>query len=149
MGKVFKGKSGVIIQKIREIDSLYHAAAIKANVSKGELSIWLALLNAKEEYSQQDICDIFSLPRQTVNSLIANLTKKGFVCLKHDPGSRNRKIICLTESGRAFGQDQVSWIFEAEQKAREETDPQELQVCIFMLEKYIQRLQKEIEAREA
>jgi len=35
------------------------------------------------------------------------------------------------------------WIFEAEQKAMEETDPAEVQACISMLEKYIQNLRKE------
>ena len=147
MGEVFNGDTGSIIRRIREIDSIYHAAAVKAGVSDGELGLWLALLKSEKEFSQKDICDLFSLPRQTVNSLVYRLKRKGLIRLSHFPGGRNRKIICLTDKGRSFGMEQVAWIFEAEQKAREESEPRELQACISMLEKYICRLRKEIDER--
>lgn len=142
MDESTKKKVDTIIQKIKELNSLYHIAAGKSGISDGEISIWSALLST-EEYSQQDLCELLFLSKQTVNSLIASLIKKGYVVLEHVPGTRNRKVIRLTEEGQNYGQSRVMWIFEAEQRAMEETDPKEVQACISMLEKYILHLRKE------
>ena len=135
----------IINHRVKELNSLYHMAAGKSEVSDGEVCIWSVLLNTDGEFSQQDLCETLSLPKQTINSLISGLIKKGFVFLEHSPGSRNRKIIRLTDQGRSFGKERVKWIFEAEQRAMEHTDPQEMQAFISMLEKYMQRFRKEIE----
>lgn len=143
MNKDIKEQIDIINQKIKEMNSLYHIAAGKSGIADGEICIWSTLLSAEEDYSQQDLCELLSLPKQTVNSLISSLSKKGYVFLEHVQGTRNRKIIRLTDEGRDYGQSRVTWIFEAEQKAMEETDPAEVQACISMLEKYIQNLKKE------
>jgi len=143
LNKDIKEQIDIINQKIKEMNSLYHIAAGKSGIADGEICIWSTLLSAEEDYSQQDLCELLSLPKQTVNSLISSLSKKGYVFLEHVPGTRNRKIIRLTDEGRDYGQSRVMWIFEAEQKAMEETDPAEVQACISMLEKYIQNLKKE------
>ena len=54
-------------------------------------------------------------------------------------------MIRLTQAGESYGRERVQWIFEAEQRAMEDTDPQEVQASIAMLEKYIQRFRKELE----
>ncbi len=146
MEEKIKGQIDLINQKIKELDSIYHAAAIKAGISDGEISIWSTLLGSDEEYSQQDLCDLLFLPKQTVNSIVSNLIKKGFVFLEHVPGTRNRKVIRLSEKGRAFGEDKIKWIFLAEQEALEETDPQEISATISMLENYIVRLRRKLES---
>jgi len=147
MDKSIRDNIDVINQRIKELRSLYHVAANKADISDGEVDIWSVLLTSEEEYSQQDLCELLSLPKQTVNSLVAGMVKKGFVFLEHLPGSRNRKVICLSKEGRFYGEEKVKWIFDAEQKAMEDTDHREVQVCISMLEKYIQRFRKEIDGK--
>ena len=135
----------IINHKIKELNSLYRMAANKSDISDGEVDIWSVLLNTDEEFSQQDLCETLSLPKQTINSLISGFIRKGFVFLEHSPGSRNRKIVRLTEQGKAYGNERVKWIFDAEQRAMEDADPQDVQVYISMLEKYIDRFRKEIE----
>jgi len=139
------GQIDIINQKIKELNSIYHAAAGKSGISDGEICIWSALLNSDAEYSQQDLCDLLFLPKQTVNSIVSNLIKKGFVLLEHVPGTRNRKVIRLSEQGRTYGNERVMWIFRAEQEAMEGTDPKEVQAAIAMLERYITRLRKNLE----
>ena len=94
------------------------------------------------------IADQLFLSKQTVNSIVTNMVKKGFVRLEHTPGTKNRKVIRLTEAGLAYGREKVLWIFQSEEKAMQETDAQELQACISMLEKYILRLRKEIDEKQ-
>ena len=148
MNKSIREKIDLINQRTQELNALYRLAAYKSNIPDGEVNIWSVLLNCDKECSQQDLAELFSLPKQTVNSLVNRMMRKGFVSLEHAPGTRNRKVIHLTEAGRAFGEQQIAWIFQAEQKAMEDTDPAEVMAYISMLEKYIARFRKEIENRE-
>lgn len=148
MEKKVREQIDLINLKMKELNSLYRMAAYKSSISDGEVDIWSALLNSNAEYSQQDLAEMLSLPKQTVNSLITRMIRKEFVVLDHDPGTRNRKVIRLTEAGRYFGEQQVKWIFEAEQRAMENTDPDEVKAYVSMLEKYIIRFRKEIEDKD-
>lgn len=148
MDKKIREQIDLINQKTKELNALYRMAAYKSSISDGEVDIWSALLNSREEYSQQDLAEMLSLPKQTVNSLITRMIRKEFVVLDHAPGTRNRKVIRLTEAGREFGEQRVKWIFEAEQRAMEDTEPAEVMAYISMLEKYIIRFRKEIENKD-
>lgn len=148
MDKKTRDQIDLINQKTKELNALYRLAAYKSNISDGEVNIWSVLLNCDEEYSQQDLAELLSLPKQTVNSLITRMIQKEFVVLEHDPGTRNRKVIRLTEAGRHFGEQHVKWIFDAEQRAMEDTDPEEVMAYISMLEKYISRFRKEIDSKD-
>lgn len=148
MDKKTRDQIDLINQKTKELNALYRLAAYKSNISDGEVNIWSVLLNCDEEYSQQDLAELLSLPKQTVNSLVTRMIQKEFVVLEHDPGTRNRKVIRLTEAGRHFGEQHVKWIFDAEQRAMEDTDPQEVMAYISMLKKYISRFRKEIDSKD-
>ena len=145
LGKVVKACSTRTTNPILETVKLSaENDGLSLLATDGEISIWSALLCSEEEYSQQDLAEMLFLPKQTVNSIISNLTKKGFVFLEHVPGTRNRKVVRLTKEGQEYGQSRVMWIFRAEETAMEETDTQEVQAYISMLEKYISRLKDEI-----
>lgn len=131
--------------KIREMGSLFRRAAKASGIPDGELEIWTTLLNSDEAYTQQDFCDMLSLPKQTVNSIVNGLVRKGYVTLEHAAGSRNRKVIRLTDEGREFGMENVQWIYEAEQRAIEGSDAFEVQATLSMLEKFIERLRSEFD----
>ena len=147
MDKTIKDQIDTINQRLKELNSLYHIAAMKSDITDGEISIWSALLESDGVYSQQDISDLLFLPKQTVSSIISNLVKKGFVYLEHVSGTRNRKVICLTEAGRDYGESKVRWIFQAEERALEQTDPEQVQACIEMIEKYISHLKREFDEK--
>lgn len=147
MEKTVKEQIDTINQRIKELNSLYHTAAIKSDISDGEICIWSVLLESDGKYSQQDISDLLFLPKQTVNSIISNFVKREFAFLKHVSGTRNRKVICLTEAGRNYGESKVRWIFQAEEQALKQTEPEQVQICIEMIEKYISHLKKEIDKR--
>lgn len=147
MDKNIRDQIDLINQKTKELNALYRLAAYKSDISDGEVNIWSVLLNCDKEYSQQDLAELLSLPKQTVNSLITRMIQKEYVVLEHDPGTRNRKVIRLTEEGRCFGKQKVQWIFDAEQRAMEDTDPAEVVAFISMLEKYISHFRKEIESK--
>lgn len=131
-------------QNIKEITSIYHNAAIKLGISDGEFWVLYSLLVLGGEYSQQNICDMWSLPKQTVNSVISNLKKKGYVFLEKVPKTRNLKIIRLTQAGKTFGENTVMRIFEAEQRTFSKMLENERQIFISLIGKYIAFLGEEI-----
>lgn len=131
-------------QRIKELDSIYHTAANQIGVSDGEITVWSALLSAEQDYSQQELCDLISLPRQTVNSVISKMVKKGFVYLEHIPGTRNQKTIHLTQQGMDFGRERVKWIFLAEERALEQADSRQIQNCIEMIEAFNRHFKREL-----
>lgn len=99
MEKTIKSQIDTINQRIKELNSLYHIAAVKSDITDGEISVWSALLESDGEYSQQDISDMLFLPKQTVNSIISNLVKKGFVYLEHVSGTGNRNLPYRGDAG--------------------------------------------------
>lgn len=147
MNEEIKKQLETINQQMKEITAVYHYAAIKFGISDSEFWVLYALLVLEGEYSQQDICEMWSLPKQTVNSVIRNMVKKGYVFLETIPGTRNRKIIRLTEDGKMFGENTVMCVYKAEQRTILKMSEQERQTCIQLLGKYINFLNEEIEVK--
>lgn len=130
-------------QQAKELSAIYHAAAGKFGISDGEFWVWYALLVLPGEHSQQSICDTWSLPRQTVNSIVSNMVKKEFVHLEAIPGTRNRKVIRLTAAGKAYGESVVKKVHEAELRTMRQMTEQERQLCTDLFGKYIPLLRAE------
>lgn len=137
MGEHIKGQLEKMNQQVKELTAIYHSVASRSGISDNEFWVWYALLVLEGEYSQQDICDIWSLPKQTVNTIIANLSKKGLLVLETIPGTRNRKVIRVTEEGRKYGENVVMKIYLAEQNALERMSEEEREMCVAVMGKYI------------
>lgn len=148
MTNKLKKQIETIMIKMKELDGVYREAALKSGIPYGEFCVWSALIDTEQEYSQQGLSDLLSFPIQTINSIITNLKKRELVYLEHIPGSRNKKVIRLTEKGKEYGKDKVEWILKAEQKAIEEADIEEVRVCISLLGKYILSLRKQLDETE-
>lgn len=134
----------ILNQQFKELSAIYHQAASQHGISDNEFWVWYALLVLEGEQSQQSICEIWSLPKQTVNSVVSGMIKKGYVYLETLPGTRNKKVIRMTESGKEFGQSVVLKVFDAERRAIDKMTQQERQFCTDLLAKYISFLNEEI-----
>lgn len=144
MSEPIKSQLEKMNQQVKELAAVYHDAAGKSGISDNEFWVWYALLVLGGEYSQQDICSIWSLPKQTIHSIITNLSKKDLIVLESVPSARNRKIIRLTEAGRAYGEGVVMSVYRAERCAFEKMSDEERQMCIALMKKYITILKGEI-----
>lgn len=132
----------ILNQQIKEIIGLYRGA-IGGKVSDNEFWILYTLMVIGGEYSQQDICNAWSMSKQTVNTIIMHMMKKGFVTLEVVPGTRNRKIICLTDAGKKYGEHIVKPIAEGERRAYEKLSPEDRAAFFNALSKYIDALKTE------
>lgn len=135
-------------QQIKELAGIYHQAAVRLGISDNEFWVWYTLFVMGEEYSQQDICEIWSLPKQTVNSVVMNMVKRELIKLEVVPGTRNRKLLKLTDQGKSYGEAVVRPIFEAEYRTIARLTEEERQLCISLLGKYIHYLREELHESE-
>lgn len=143
MDRVIKQQLETLNQQIKELTGLYHQAAAGAGISDGEFWVWYTLLAMEEEPSQQDICDMWSLPKQTVHSAVAGLVKKNLVYLEMVPGTHNRKTIRMTGEGRRYGEAVIRPILELEQRTMARMSEEERQTCISLLGRYTGLLREE------
>lgn len=132
-----------INRQIKELLGLYRTFAGVSSISENEFWIWYTLMTSSEEYSQQDVCALCSMPKQTANTIINHMVQKGYVSLSVVPGSRNRKHIHILEPGRMYGEQIVAPVHRAEQCAMSGIPPKDRKKCIATLGRYIYLLKGE------
>ena len=87
---------------------------------------------------------MWSLPKQTVNTVITGMRLKKLAYLEIIPGTRNHKIVRLTEEGKRRGEEIVAPVTCAEQKAFSKMPREELSLLEQLFGKYIETLRGEI-----
>lgn len=145
MYQKFKEPSGLINRQSKELVGIYRDAVKRLGISNSEFWIWYTLVATDGNHTQQDICNMWSLPKQTVNTIITRLRLKKHAYLEAVPGTRNHKIIRLTDAGRAYGESLILPITQAESKAFEKISADELEMVTRILGKYIEIVQDELE----
>lgn len=83
----------------KEIDMEYHKLAVYYNLSDSEFFILNSIYTSDSSISQQDIIKEWTYSKQTINSSIKNLIKKGLLKIEIDSQNKRRKIIKLTIDG--------------------------------------------------
>lgn len=148
MNNTVKEQLEIINQQLKELAGIYQSAVGVLDISVNEFWIWYSLVIMGGEYSQQDICSAWSLSKQTVNTIIMNMTKKGYVSLEVVPGTRNRKIIRLTEEGKKYGESIVMPVSRAEERAFEKLSDEDKIAFSAILGRYIEALKGEVDGKE-
>ncbi|MBO7295671.1 MAG: MarR family transcriptional regulator, partial [Clostridia bacterium] len=87
---------------------------------------------------------MWSLPKQTVNTVITGMRLKKLAYLEIIPGTRNHKIVRLTEEGKRRGEEIVAPVTCAEQKAFAKMPREELSLLEHLFGKYIDTLRGEL-----
>ena len=137
MNPKYKEHIGLVNRQIKELAGIYRGAVKHLDISDSEFWIWYTLVSTNDAYTQQDICGMWSLPKQTVNSIVTHLRLKKFAYLEAVPGTRNHKIIRLTEAGRSFGEKLISPIMQAEEHAFATFSAQDLKTVTEIFDKYM------------
>lgn len=133
-----------INKQIKELLGIYREAVKRLDISESEFWVWYTLVAMEGDFTQQDICALWSLPKQTVNTAIAHMRLRRYATLEAVPRTRNRKIIRLTAEGRKYGERLVGPISRAEQRALARVKPEELQLVNDAFGKYINSIREEM-----
>lgn len=101
------------------------------------------LVSSDEPLTQLDLIEKMMFPKQTINSAVMNLVKSGYVELQIVPGTRNRKMILLTDAGRKLAQDTVKRMYTAELRAVETMGEQNMERFSKLYSAFFSTLQNE------
>lgn len=105
-----------IFTSMNLINGLYDFGA-KWNGVKVNTLYLLYAVDDGEPHTQKSICDDWLIPRTTLNTIIKECKAAGYVTLEPVPGRKRDLYIRLTEQGKAFADETLAPIYEAEQKA--------------------------------
>ena len=95
------------------IDSIYDEFAKRSNVSSALLWVLYAL-NDGNSHTQIEISNDWELPKTTVNTVIKEIQKNGYVDLVPIKGKRREMSIVLTEAGKKYADSVLSDLYKKE-----------------------------------
>ncbi len=102
-------------EAVYRVDGAYDVFSKNAGISSSML--WLvSALNDGKKHTQSEICWNWNYPRTTVNTLVKELEKKGYVVLSQVPGTRRELYVELTESGKEFARRVLQPVYDAEEQ---------------------------------
>ena len=120
------------------VDSFYDEFAKQSNVSSALLWVLYAL-NDGNPHTQIEISNDWELPKTTVNTVIKDIQKDGYVELVPIKGKRREMSIVLTESGKKFADNVLSDLYKKEAEAYKALTAEE-QKIVTVLEKLERKL---------
>ena len=104
-------------RQFNECNALYHAAAQRCGLSDAAFWVLYALCTTHEPQTQNRMAAEWGQPKQTLNSAVAAMVKKGLVALCPGKGAHSGKLVTLTDEGRALAERTVGPVIAAEQQA--------------------------------
>lgn len=142
---VVKDYIELIEQQNKERDSIYHNVALKYGLSDTAMWILYNVCASDEAVTQQELCRQCFFAKQTVNTTITSLIKNELVTLEVIPGTRNKKKILLTESGKVLIEEKIMPLIEAEICAYSVLSENELKTYLEMSSRLTTALREETE----
>lgn len=102
-----------------KIDGAYYLFSRRPGIKENVLVLLYALDDGKP-HSQKQICEDWLVPKTTINTNVKELVRAGYVMLYPGAGTRE-KIIGLTDAGKAYTEQIMRRVYEAEQAAMKRT----------------------------
>lgn len=132
-------------RQFNECNALYHAAAQRCGLSDAAFWTLYALVTSCEPLTQNRIAADWGIPKQTLNSAVAAMVKKGLVELCPGKGAHSGKLVTLTDEGRALAERTVGPVIAAEQQAMTRQGLAEVEQNCRLAQRHLECLQREFE----
>lgn len=136
-------------RQFNECNALYHAAAQRCGLSDAAFWVLYALCTTHEPQTQNRMAAEWGQPKQTLNSAVAAMVKKGLVVLCPGKGAHSGKLVTLTDEGRALAERTVGPVIAAEQQAMTRQGLAEVEQNCRLTQRYLECLRQEFEAISA
>ena len=86
----------------KEENAMYDDWAREQGLSSNSALILYSLYEAKENCTQKSISQMWSIPKQTVNTILKEFSADGYIELLTDKEGKRNKLIILTPKGNAY-----------------------------------------------
>lgn len=116
-------KHSEIIQKLmvatNKIDGVYYYFAKRLGLKENEFFFLYALSDGKP-HTQKEICDLWLIPKTTLNTVVRGCLRQGYIRFCEGGHSREKKMV-LTPSGKRYAGGALGLVRGAESRAMEKT----------------------------
>ena len=126
----------------KESDRICNDYAAHFGMNNTAFWVLYTLSHVDEPVTQNDLCEEWFFPAQTINSAVSGLVKKELVRLEPIPGTRNRKSIVLTEAGRELCGRTISIVDEIERAAMLGFTEEERELYLSLFRRHLENLKK-------
>ena len=123
-----------------EMNGIYYKIYRRDKLNRREVELLYHIRMAKGTITQRDLCDLTGLPKQTINSAVSALTKKGIVELKETPEGGRLRHIEMTQKGWQFAHDHIDVITLCEQQAFADMGAEEVKKLLELIEQFNEKL---------
>lgn len=127
---------------ICKMTELYRTWAKRHGMSYNTM-MTLYALGQSRKCTQKQIADEWLIPKQTVNTIIKELERLGYIRFEPLPGSK-QKVVCLTESGRAYADSCLHELYEIESSALRSLGQPLTDIFIECNLAFVERLDEEV-----
>ena len=108
-----------LVEATNRIDGSYYFFARSLGVKENALALLYALDDGRA-HLQARISEEWLIPKTTVNTIVKEMARAGYVRLEAGADARERALR-LTEQGQAYASDVLGTVYEAEHQALRET----------------------------
>lgn len=123
---------------------VYREWAKKNGMNYNELIVFYTL-DEKKECTPKQISEYWALPKQTVNGILREFEKKGYIHVSNGIHDKRERIVTYTPDGEKVAASILGPLYQMEETAMENLGAERCQQLIECNTLYYQALKKEIE----
>lgn len=132
-----------ITSAVDRTDYLYEKWAKKQGVNN-YVSRIMYMLYLSGVNRQKEMVENYGMPNQTVNTVITELQKKGYIILIPDENDKRSKIIKLTQEGINYANKIVTPLLDCEIRVLKKMGTQRVEMLIDTMNQYADLLETEM-----
>lgn len=132
-----------ITSAVDRTDYLYEKWAKKLGVNN-YVSRIMYMLYLSEVNRQKEMVENYGMQKQTVNTVITELQKKGYIILIPDENDKRSKIIKLTQEGINYANKIVTPLLDCEIRVLKKMGTQRVEMLIDTMNQYADLLETEM-----
>ena len=122
------------------VNEAYEQWAKKWGLTSNTLFVLYAIHERPQECTQRYICERLLLPKQTINTILAGLEKKGLIFREIALTDKRNKLVRLTGAGEQYTKILLKALAEAEGAALEAMSLEQRQAFITTSDLFLQQL---------
>ena len=126
---------------------MYRQAAVAFGLSECAMWVLYFLISADEPLTQQELTERMMFPKQTINSAVSNLARKGYLELQVMPEMRSRKQIVLTPDGEELARSTIRKMRTAEERAVKAMGEEMMEQYIALHDAFLNQLYSEFKQK--
>lgn len=142
----FKSELRQLFDIMNETDKMYNVLAKKVDLSFNQLII-LYYLRTHNNVTQKNIASDMLVPKQTINSILNNWIKDGYIIFQNESSKKN-KIILLSEEGEKELGLKIDYIMDKENRILSKFSQKEVEALVSSNLEYLKIMKEVIKEEE-